>query len=182
MSRLTKYLREAMVKTLVNHAFNEKIAVARKELVDAGVALYMSHHADHLKTMQKLPKSFLYESKYFDTNIGGQRHQVQLDEYHLMTYESNRGRVAFDANNPVAIAFLKVNDRVNDLDKQRDQMIREVSATLDAIPTFKKLWEIWPESKSLLEKYEQKPTIAMLPAIQVSRLNTALGLPAEVVA
>ena len=180
MSRLTKYLREAMVKTLVNHAFDERLAESKKELINAGVALYMEHHQDYLAIMQKLPKSFFYENGYFDANIGGQRHQVQLDAPRLMTNESNRSYVAFEANNPVAIAYLNTKNNFDEIEKQRGQMIREVSATLDAIPTFKKLWELWPESKSLLEKYEQKPAIAMLPSIQVSRLNAQLGLPAEV--
>lgn len=139
-----------MVETLVNHAFNEKIAAAKNELIEAGVAC-MAHHADYLETMQKLPKSFLYESKYFDTNIGGQRHQVRLDETRLMTYESSRVRVAFDANNPIAIAFLKVNDKVNDLDKQRDQMICEVSATLDAILTLKSYGKYGPNLNHYLK-------------------------------
>ena len=45
--------------------------------------------------------------------------------------------------------------------------------------TFKKLWEVWPECKSLLEKFEDKPAIAILPAVQVHRLNAALGLPVD---
>lgn len=114
-----------------------------------------------------------------DTNIGGQRHIVNLSESKPMSYESNYSRIVFEADNPVAIAWLQANHKVSDLDKHRDAMYREVHAVLESVHTFKKLWEVWPECKSLLEKFENKPAIAILPAVQVHRLNAALGLPAE---
>ena len=58
----------------------------------------------------------------------------------------------------------------------------EVNAILYSVQTFKKLWEVWPASKSLLEKFVSKPTAAMLPAIQFDKVNAALGLPVDEVA
>ena len=114
-----------------------------------------------------------------DTNIGGQRHIVVLSESKQMSYESNYSRIVFEADNPAAIAWLQANDKVNDIGEQRKSMCREVNAVLESVHTFKKLWEVWPECKSLLEKFEDKPTIAILPAVQVHRLNAALGLPVD---
>ena len=114
-----------------------------------------------------------------DTNISGQRHIVSLSESKPMSYESNCSRIVFEADNPVAIAWLKANDKVNDIGEQRKAMCREVNAVLESVHTFKKLWEVWPECKSLLEKFEDKPAIATLPAVQVHRLNAALGLPVD---
>ena len=179
MSRLTKQLREKMLETVLDHAFDVKQKQAKAELIAAGDALYMNHHGEHLKTMQKLPASFLYKQGRMDTNIGGQRHIVSLSESKPMSYESNYSRIAFLADNPVAIAWLQANDKVNDTKNQRNVMSREINAVLESVHTFKKLWEVWPESKSLLEKFEQKPAIAILPAVQVNRLNAALGLPVD---
>lgn len=179
MSRLTNQIRQSMLKTVLDHAFSEKQSKAEAELIAAGDALYMDHHGEHLKTMQKLPASFLYKQSRMDTNIGGQRHIVSLSESKPMSYESNYSRIAFLADNPVAIAWLQANDKVNDTKNQRNVMSREINAVLESVHTFKKLWEVWPESKSLLEKFEQKPAIAILPAVQVNRLNAALGLPAD---
>lgn len=179
MSRLTKSLREAMLGTVLDHAFSEKLSQARANLIAAGDALYMDHHGEHLRTMQKLPASFFYKQGRMDTNIGGQRHIVSLSESKPMSYESHCSRIVFLADNPVAIAWLQANDKVKDTEKQRDAMSREINAVLESVHTFKKLWEVWPESKSLLEKFEQKPAIAILPAVQVAKLNSALGLPTD---
>ncbi|WP_291370604.1 MULTISPECIES: Nmad5 family putative nucleotide modification protein [unclassified Acinetobacter] len=179
MSRLTNQIRQSMLGTVLDHAFSEKLAQAKADLIAAGDALYMDHHGEHLKTMQKLPASFLYKQGRMDTNIGGQRHIVFLSESKPMSYESNYSRIVFLADNPVAIAWLQANDKVKDTEKQRDAMSREINAVLESVHTFKKLWEVWPECKSLLEKFEQKPTIAILPAVQVNRLNAALGLPVD---
>lgn len=179
MSRLTNQIRQSMLETVLDHAFSGKLKQARDGLVAASDALYMAHHGEHLKTMQKLPASFLYKQSRMDTNIGGQRHIVSLGESKPMSYESSCSRIVFEADNSVAIAWLHANDKVKDTEKQRDSMSKEVNAVLESVHTFKKLWEVWPECKSLLEKFEQKPAIAILPAVQVHRLNAALGLPVD---
>jgi len=179
MSRLTKQLREKMLETVLDHAFSEKQKQANVELYAAGDALYMNYHGEYLKTMQKLPASFLYRQGRMRTNIGGQRHDVFLSEQKPMSYESNNSCLVFEADNPVAIAWLKASDKVKDMADQRKAMSREVNAVLESVQTFKKLWEVWPQSKSILEKFEEKPSIAILPAVQVTRLNKVLGLPAE---
>lgn len=179
MSRLTKQLREKMLETVLDHAFDVKQKQAKAELNAAAEALYMAHHGEYLATLELLPSSFIYRSKSFDVSIGGQRHFISFDEKRIMTYESNHSRVAFDADHSEAQAFLRANDKVDDVNKQRSNMHREVNAVLESVHTFKKLWEVWPECKSLLEKFEDKPTIAILPAVQVHRLNAALGLPVD---
>ncbi|HCM30559.1 MAG TPA: hypothetical protein DIC32_01955 [Acinetobacter radioresistens] len=179
MSRLTKQLREKMLSTVLDHAFSEKQSQAKSELNVAAEALYMAHHGEHLATLELLPSSFIYRSKGFDVSIGGQRHMIYFDENRIMTYESNHSRVAFEADHPEAQAFLRATDKVDDVNKERRDMCREVNAVLESVHTFKKLWEVWPECKSLLEKFEDKPAIAILPAVQVHRLNAALGLPVD---
>lgn len=177
MSYLSQGLRQKMRNTVLDHAFKAKTEAAKKELILAGDALYMAHHGEHLKTMQKLPPEFLYASRYMDSNIGGQRHQVKLSEVKLMSYKSNCSRIVFEASDTAAIAYLQANDKVNDIESQRETMSNKVTAILESVRTFKKLWEVWPEAKPLLEKFEDKPTVALLPAIQFDQINTELGLP-----
>lgn len=177
MTNLTKAIRENMRKAVLDNAFNEKQDAAKAELQAAGLALYMAHHEQYLPIMEQLPKGFLYCSSYFDTNIGGQRHNIYFEEPKPMTYESNNSYIIFDANDPVAIEYLKANDKVNDIDSQRNKMWNKVTAILESVRTFKKLWEVWPEAKPLLEHFEKKPPAAYLPAIQFDQINAELGLP-----
>lgn len=179
MSRLTKQIREKMLAEVLDHAFAEKQRQAKAELNAAAEALYMAHHGEYLATLELLPSSFIYRSKSFNVSIGGQCHYISFNEKRIMTYESSHSRVVFDADHSEAQAFLRANDKVENINKQRSGMHREVNAILESVHTFKKLWEVWPECKSLLEKFEQKPSIAILPAVQVDRLNSALGLPVD---
>lgn len=177
MTNLTKAIRENMRKVVLDHAFKEKAETAQAELVASGDALYMSHHGEHLKTMQKLPSDFLYASRYMDSNIGGQRHQVRLSDTKLMSYKSSCSRIVFEASDPAAIAYLQANDKLNDIKSQRETMAHKVTAILESVRTFKKLWEAWPEAKPLLEHFEEKPPATYLPAIQFDQINAELGLP-----
>lgn len=177
MSYLTKAVRENMRQTVLDHAFKEREDAAKAELVAAGEALYMAHHGPHLKAMQSLPKTFLYESSYMDTNLGGQRHNIELSDRKLMSYENNVSRIVFEANDPAVINYLQANKKLDDIKEQRNTMSNKVNAILESVRTFKKLWEVWPEAKPLLEKFEDKPPVAYLPAIQFDQINAQLGLP-----
>lgn len=179
MSYLSQATRQTMREAVLNHAFQAKEEAAKNELIAAGVALYMSVHADYLPAMRKLPSGFCYKSSNFKVNIGGQAHDAWLDEARLMAHQSYNGRYPIEANNPFGIAYLQANDKKKDLEKQRKSMSNQVTAILESVRTFKKLWEVWPEAKPILEKYEAKPPAAYLPAIQFDKVNAALGLPPD---
>lgn len=177
MTHLTKAIRENMRDVVLDHAFEEKTAAAKAELIAAGDALYMSHHGEHLKTMQKLPPEFLYRASVMNANIGGQTHKVNLSEIKLLSRESVNSKIPFATDNTAAIAYLQANDKVNDIKSQRATMSNKVNAILESVRTFKKLWEAWPEAKPLLEHFEEKPPATYLPAIQFDQINAELGLP-----
>lgn len=183
MSRLTKQLRETMLKTVLDHAFTPKQEAANRELISAGEKVYTDIYGAHLIAMESLPKWFMSRASGIYIAIGGQKHKVDLSEirligrYHADRY--NEGAKLYVGDEPVAQEFMKAVEAVSNIQSQRSSMEREVRAVLESVHTFKKLWEVWPECKSLLEKFEDKPTIAILPAVQVDRLNSALGLPAK---
>ncbi|WHP06951.1 Nmad5 family putative nucleotide modification protein [Acinetobacter corruptisaponis] len=183
MSRLTKTLREAMLNTIISHAFDAKEKAASQAKIVAGEKVYQDVYATSLIAMESLPKGFLPKSRYIYIAIGGRQHTVYFSESRLVgaRHSDRHGDRAklFAGDEQVALDYLKTVDACDDLDKQKDSMSKEITALLESVHTFKKLWEVWPESKSLLEKFEEKPTIAILPAIQVNKLNAALGLPVE---
>ena len=182
MSRLTKSLREAMVKTMLNHAFNAKQEAAEKNKGLAGEKVYQDVYGKHLIAMESLPKGFLEKSSVFYISISGRSHCVRLSESRLVGYKHDNSYYKaklYVGDEAIAKEYQDAVEVCNDLDTQRRQMALEITPVLESVQTFKKLWEVWPESKSLLEKFEQKPAIAILPAVQVAKLNTALGLPAS---
>lgn len=60
-------------------------------------------------------------------------------------------------------------------------MGQEVEAILNSVQTFKKQ-EVWPASKSILEKFEAKPWLRCCLQFSSTKANAALGLPVEVTA
>lgn len=180
MSRLTKSLREAMVKTILDHAFNAKQAAAQKVKELCAENVYLDIFGKHLIAMESLPKGFLEKSSVFHISIAGRSHCVRMNEDRLIG--NNHGNSYYKAklykgDEDVAIAYQNAVEAYDDIGAQRRQMSLEITPVLESVQTFKKLWEVWPESKSLLEKFEAKPAIAILPSVQVAKLNTALGLP-----
>lgn len=183
MSRLTKQLREKMLEAVLDHAFASKQQAANRELIAAGEKIYTDIYGAHLIAMESLPNGFMNTGRYVYIAIAGQKHCVELSEKKKIGYShdsrhSNSAKL-YVGDEPVAKEFMKAVEVVSDIKAQRSQMHREVNAVLESVHTFKKLWEVWPESKSVLEKFEDKPAIAILPAVQVDRLNSILGLPSE---
>ncbi|WP_277559393.1 Nmad5 family putative nucleotide modification protein [Acinetobacter beijerinckii] len=182
MSRLTKSLREAMLKTIISHAFDAKVKAAEQARIVAGEKIYSDIYGKHLIAMESLPKGFLPKSSHFYIAVSGQSHIVYLAETKLIGYRHGE-RSYYDkaklyvGDEPVVEGFLNVVNQLDSLKDQREKMEREITPILESVYTFKKLFEVWPESKALLEKFEEKPTIAILPAVQVQKLNIALGLP-----
>lgn len=183
MSRLNKSLREAMLSTILAHAFDAKQKTAEQIKVAEGEKIYQDVYGSSLIAMESLPKGFLPRSSTFHIAIGGQTYRVQLSDSRLIGHSHTRDysytpkAKLYVGDEQVAIDFQKAIEFCDDLTKQREQMSREITPVLESVHTFNKLWEVWPECKSLLEKFEVKPTIAILPAVQVEKLNTALGLP-----
>lgn len=183
MSRLTKDLRERMARCVLNNAFEAKEKEAIKNLRLAGDKIYDDIYGAHQKAMKSLPKDWLNTSQYIKIAIAGQAHEVRFTETRLIGYEHYwKKPKLYVGDEQVCIDFLKAINVTEDLESQRKAMEREVNAILHSVQTFKKLWEVWPASKSLLEKFESKPTVAMLPAIQFDKVNAALGLPVDGVA
>lgn len=183
MSRLTNQIRQSMLKTVLNHAFLAQEESTKRAKFAAAENIYADVYGAHLTAMQSLPKGFLLKNNYIYVGIAGQVHEINFKDSRLIGYKHDSRHSADKAklyvgDEPVTTEWLKAVDACNDVKSRREAMYREVNAVLESVQTFKKLWEVWPECKSLLEKYEAKPAIAILPAIQVDRLNQTLGLPA----
>lgn len=182
MSRLTKTLRESMLKAVLDHAFNEKQAAANSVLVQCGEAIYQDIYGPYQDAMNSLPKNWLHTTSQITVAIAGQRHEVKISEQRPVGDNQrywNEYAKLYVGDEQIVLNYQKAADVIEALKSHRNAMKREVDAILNSVHTFKKLWEIWPESKCILEKFETKPTVALLPAIQIEKVNSALGLPTD---
>ncbi len=176
-------MRERMRDCVIDNAFISKFEALGNRLDEVSEKLYIDIYGNHLDTMHKLPNGFFRSSSHLYIAIGGQEHRLTFLDCRLTAYGHDKWNKAkyYVGDEPLAKEFMQVAVAIEKLEAERTKMSREVFALLDSVQTFKKLWEIWPESKSLLSKFEEKPAIAMLPAIEVQKINDALGLTVEAV-
>lgn len=181
MSRITKQLLEAMLNTLLDNAFADDLQKAQQYRLNAGEKIYQDIYGEHLIAMESLPKGWLEKSHYFFVCISGERHSIDLNEARIIGvrhHEYYHQAKLYVGDEPVVLDYLKCNKEQDDIKDKRSIMCREVTALLESVTTFKKLWEIWPECKPLLEKYAVKPVPSLFPAVQIKNINDGLGLSA----
>ena len=87
-------------------------------------------------------------------------------------------RPRISSDNPLFAEWHALNDRAKELKEQRDVLKAQIKAVVESVPTIQKLLEVWPEAKELLPKGEQ-PIVSNVPAVLITSLNAAIGLPSE---
>jgi len=76
--------------------------------------------------------------------------------------------------------FGKLQRRLEDAEKQQNDLRTDINASLNSVTTVKKLLDVWPEAAELIP--EKVSAATNLPAIPVISLNQAIGLPSKVAA
>lgn len=198
MSRLNKATREYIVSKALEKAgipeqevqlANDRFAWANKMRVAAnGVNddVLEALEAQRKALVAKIPKQLqtghklISERTYCYPNIGGLRVGMQTfapegDEnpYRFCAYEPT-----LPASHPLADEFYTLQEREQELKSRKKVIAAQVSAVVDGVTTLKKLLEIWPEARELLPPNEQ-PIISNVPAVLITGLNAAIGLPTE---
>ena len=103
--------------------------------------------------------------------FGGRRTTVR----EWVDYRPAKNGLMLAADHPLTIQFEQLENRSRELEDRRTALRQEVRAAVNSCSTVNKLLTVWPEAKELLPKYA-KPT-TNLPAVQVDKLNAAIGLP-----
>lgn len=198
MSRLNKATREYIVHKAIEKAgipkqevqlANDQFAWVNKMRVAAnGVDddVLEALEAQHKAIVAKIPKQLqtghelIAKRTYCYPNIGGLRVGMQTlapegdkDPYRFCAYEPT-----LPTNHPLADEFHALQEREQELKSRKKAIAAQVSAVVDGVTTIKKLLEIWPEARELLPPNEQ-PIISNVPAVLITELNAAIGLPTE---
>ena len=87
-------------------------------------------------------------------------------------------RPTVPSNHPLALEWHSIEGQREELADRREVIRAQVESITDSVTTIKKLLEVWPEARELLPPNEQ-PVISNVPAVLISSLNAAIGLPTE---
>lgn len=186
MARITKDLRETMLKALLDHGFKAAAAEARAKMHAIGDKVYADVYSEYLPAMNKLPDSFFQKRKEFKVICGGQYFKVEFTESKPMPerddiYRSGAVAKIYDAGHALLVEYETAFQAVRDVERARHAASLQANAVLESVTTFKKLWEVWPDCRPILECYDQENK-AYPVSIPVQSLNAAFGLPVDEVA
>lgn len=90
----------------------------------------------------------------------------------------NEDKCMFSAEHEITKRFDEICALQQKLEAKKKDIESNVWAALNSVTTVKRLIEVWPESKELLQKEADKASAA-LPALRVEDLNKMIGLPSE---
>lgn len=97
----------------------------------------------------------------------------------FVEFQRTSDRNNVDVEDPKVVALLGIEREKIALYKQREDLRRKICAILNSVNTFKKLWEVWPESKELVGHLEESSEKTFLPSLDIAQVNAALGIPKE---
>lgn len=182
MSRITKYDREQMVEAIVKHGFEKQLAQVNVELSKLADEFYADIFGSVQKHIDALPKGFSYAAKGFNINLNGQIRPLCMTESRRLPHKASYSRdtiAAFEDSHHLAVELNKLTDKKSKIESERNAAKRNANAVLESVTTYKKLWQVWPESHEILKGFDVAPTEPMLPSAPIKALNSALGLPSS---
>lgn len=189
MTRITKYTRELMLDELIkNGKFAENIQAKEQALKQVGHEIYLKIFGKYLDDIKKLPE--LLFNRTNELRLDGIKSRnsrfmlrVELPDYHVcLAFGPAVGKNfhGLTEDDEVIKKYLAAEQAYNDEFSKRKQARRDAEAMLAGVNTFKQLWKMWPESQSLLGKFEKsdKPNYPLVPQ-NIVNINAAFGLPVE---
>lgn len=90
-----------------------------------------------------------------------------------------QGWLILSADHQLTIEWERLRGVKRDIDSLADSVETNVRAMLSQFTTVKKLLAVWPEARELLPTEKGTAPSINLPAVQVSSLNTLIGLPSD---
>lgn len=185
--RLSYALREKIWTNLKNEILQPKYDTLFDELCSIGTELYTAIIGEvHLDLIRKLPEHYTVRST-----------KVRINAMDVTWYE-----IIFSKSMPIPSAYIygaidyaefwdkNEADRLLKLYKNKQAELRgwnnhikechdHAMMIMNGVNTTKQLVVIWPECAKYLPDMNKKVDISQLPMVQVSKLNTMLGLKKE---
>lgn len=175
--RLTKTIRESIVRKATNEAFQKERDALLVEEHKIGLTLYKSVFDKKVLTaVNKLPKTWLRMDDCLRFNSGGM--ELRFDVKPAVPVPSERGycqRLGTLTPEMADVAQAFANKK-EDAVARYNRAKRELMALLDSVSTFKKLKEVWPEGADYYTTFDVERTITNVPAVVVSEINKMLGI------
>lgn len=204
-ARLTRNIREALMKKLITRAFQERAQAMVERQCDFAHRVYQDALKPHLDRIAAIPEGWLPTDDDIKVSFGSDYTQLDFGNglsysiHHALRSAGAKPRQT-KAGNRLELPFpskfrgqcAKVYDHAhplteefNNLTVEQEQLVADIEkaqrvtkATLESVTTVKKLIDVWPEVEEFAKHYlDNGERKAVLPAIPRADLNAQLGLP-----
>lgn len=181
--RLTNSKRDAIVETLLDRGFSERfvqLAVRGKALLERmAVAAWEGHY----NTIKKLPAELfpsVISISFYAGEVQGTlelEHPLPVPRKFLhFYYKPQVDEAHFPADPSLGDDFRAFVAEFNSTHADRKRTKNEIEGVVYSVNTYKKLYEVWPELKTVLPAAEPIGNQQLAPHLPA--LNATLGLPA----
>lgn len=180
--KLTNAIRESICDALVNRALGARRADLVRERAVLGIDILRRHiiKPEHLELIDSLPDGLVGTTEYITVYVDSVCTHLNLrDRFKIPAYASKH--VSLGPGSEFEVRVQAVRDLAKVLGEE-EQVIRvQSSAILASCSTDKALWAAWPEVRPVAEPLFPVAVKKPYPVAVPGSLNSALGLPVEVV-
>lgn len=193
MTRLTNSIKEIICKNAIDQSpIVQKIKNEEQKLENLAIEIYndnvTSEQIEKAFKIQETINSLPFERRwwsdqnwfvrkcYLHVNFGGMEGTLYFSEndFRLCLEKTP----TYQGDHEFSKRYLELQNKLDDLLKQKDDLHAEITAILNSCTTVKKLQQIWAESVNFMDNIVTVPTNT-LPAIVVADLNKKLGIGTE---
>ena len=184
--RLTNDIKNKIRNLVLKRRFEKKEQELKKAFSDLGMKIYATYYTPEvLQKMHDLGDQFFpSDSRIKFASPTGSVLTIQLENEVLY---GKQHRFYYDLfvvyqckeNDPIWEKWHKLDTDHTCLTREKTEAKNELDSILARCATSSKLFQAWPELKSLVEHLIPQPTPKQLPALPTLRLNEEYNLPVD---
>lgn len=176
--RLTKSDRASVVNLAVKSAFEKRQAAIAKEEAALAIDAYKFLFPEKVrKIAQSMPDGWLREDDCLKFVFRGMQTTLRIPKSVRVPVKQSYSYTPLGTINDedLSARFLKLEGNKEDAKREREELSCNLRALLDRMGTLRQLAEGWPEGSKFYAHLTPREA-AQVPAIQISAINSALGL------
>lgn len=180
-TKLNTAHRVSIRKNLMSKNSTKEYEVIDKELTQLADDIYAWRMGADAKKINSLPKGWMHSANNFSASIGGDHVRLKMSKercfpahFETEAYTSTFAKIT--AIDPLCDRHRELVGRKKDLEARDRRLEGEINAVLGSATTLEALVKKWPEVKKIAEEVVGKANTCTALAVNLTGLNTALGL------
>lgn len=176
---LSKHLKSSMVGAMVNHAICGENSAIQRDWREFGMKVYCDVFDEALrKKLNDIPHEYLCVGSSIKVKLGNKTPSLNIGKTLPGKREQQwECQKDYGYHHEFVAQFDELEQRQRDLDDKRKILTAQAKAIIEGVPSFSRLWKVWPECHPILKHFEgEKP---MPVAVIMPEVNAAFGLPVE---